>query len=258
MLWVIDAGNTQTVFGCRRGEEWVTFRFDSDRQRTPDEWAAQLSVLCELKGVPFAARAVVIGSVVPTINDSLHRFCMENWHVAPTYLEGGEAVGLPVKCIPPSAAGADRLANALGALLRYEPPVVVVDFGTATTFDVVDAEGAYVGGAIMPGVQISADALAERTAKLPRIELKRTANAIGRTTVESLQSGIVRGYGAAIDGLARQIKAELGGKAVVLATGGLGQAFADEVCEEIDRFEPHLTLDGLVEAARRFGLEVGG
>src|SRR5690606_36545515 len=138
----------------------ITFRFESDRQRTADEWASQLSVLCELRGIPFAAQAVIIGSVVPSINDTLQRLCRDYWGVSPAYLEGGEAVGLPVTCIPPSAAGAARLANALDALLRYEPPGIVVDFGTATTFDVVDGDGAYLGGAIMPGVQIASDALA--------------------------------------------------------------------------------------------------
>jgi type III pantothenate kinase len=148
--------------------------------------------------------------------------------------------------------GADRIANALGALERYTPPVVVVDFGTATTFDAIDREGTYVGGAILPGIEISTQALVSRAAKLPQISYSAPRAAIGRTTVESLQSGIILGYAGSIDTLANRISAELGGGATIVSTGGLGGLFVG-LSTEISEYVPELTLDGLRIAAERIG-----
>jgi type III pantothenate kinase len=151
---------------------------------------------------------------------------------------------------PPRAVGADRVANALAALEKYKTPVVVVDFGTATTFDTIDREGVYVGGAILPGVGISSQALVHHTAKLPQIDLVPPQRAVGKNTVESLQSGIMLGYAGAIDALARRIDLELGGGTTVVSTGGLGGVFV-ELCETIQEHNETLTLDGLVIAQGR-------
>jgi type III pantothenate kinase len=169
------------------------------------------------------------------------------------FLSGGQSVGLAVKYDPPGSVGADRLANALGALETYAAPLIVVDFGTGTNFDVVDAEGAYVGGAIMPGVLVGSEALFRKAAKLPHVQglaLTVPPRAIGGNTVESLQSGIVLGYAAAIDGLVERMKAELSAECRVISTGGLGSMFQG-VCKTIQHFEPNLTLDGLRVAAKR-------
>ncbi|MEQ1935494.1 MAG: type III pantothenate kinase, partial [Fimbriimonadaceae bacterium] len=156
---------------------------------------------------------------------------------------------LEVTYQPPTAVGADRLANALGALARFKPPIIVVDFGTATTFDAIDSNGTYIGGAILPGVMVSTEALVGHTAKLPQIEFRTPDRVIGRTTTESLQSGIVLGYAGAIDSLAKRMNADLGG-ARIIATGGLGSMFLG-ICETIESHEPNLTLEGLAIAWER-------
>ena len=175
----------------------------------------------------------------------------EKWLGVPVkFLRTGSQVGLEVTYEPPTVVGADRIANALGALALAKPPLVVVDFGTATTFDTIDRTGAYIGGAILPGILVSSQALAQKTAKLPQIEFVAPERAIGRTTVESLQSGVMLGYAAAIDGLARKISSELEGEVTVFSTGGLGKLFVG-LCESIQRYEPNLTLDGLRIAYER-------
>jgi type III pantothenate kinase len=167
--------------------------------------------------------------------------------VRPVFLRGGAAVGLQIDYDPPHAVGADRLANALAALAKFKPPIVVVDFGTATTFDTIDRNGVYVGGAILPGVMIASQALVGHTAKLPQIDLVAPATAIGKNTVHSLQSGVMLGYAGAIDALAGRIDEELGGGSTILSTGGLGQIFQG-LCKCIGAHDETLTLDGLVIA----------
>jgi type III pantothenate kinase len=201
-------------------------------------------------GAEKSVRGVVVASVVPALNRS-YALLAERWFgTKARFLEIGDALGIGVRYDPPSAVGADRLANALGALALVPAPLVVVDFGTATTFDAVDANRDYVGGAILPGIAISGQALVERTAKLPQIELLPPERAIGRTTVESLQSGIMLGYAGAIDSLVAKFRRELGAGAASLATGGYGEVFV-EMCEGLDRYEPNLTLDGLAIAYDR-------
>lgn len=251
MLLAIDAGNTQTVYGVWNGREWVgQWRRATDAEETEDQIAAWLRSMFESAGIPFAADRIVCASVVPPLNGALLALGRKWLGTETLMLERGTDCGLVVRYDPPHSVGADRLANALGALALAPPPIVVVDFGTATTFDVIDSNGAYQGGAILPGVAISAQALALRTAKLPQIEFKAPDRAIGRNTVESLQSGLVLGYVGAIDSLTRRIRQELGGHATVMATGGLGEPFA-EWCEEIQSYQPTLTLDGLRIASDR-------
>lgn len=251
MRLVIDVGNTQTVYGLWSGTEWIAvWRKSTDRDATEDEIAAWLKQMFDLASLEFRVDGVIMASVVPTIDNALAKLC-ERWlNVPARFLRAGVDVGLPVEYSPPTAVGADRLANALGALARFQPPIIVVDAGTATTFDVVDSRGVYVGGAIMTGVEVSTNALTLRTAKLPQVDLVAPDRAIGRNVVESLQSGIMLGYAGAIDALVARIDYELGGGSTVLATGGLGGAFVG-LCKRLERYEPTLTLDGLLIADSR-------
>lgn len=244
MLWAIDVGNTHTVVGLYDGEWRHLWRLDTHHYSTEDELAQVLKGLCELSSVGFVADGVVVASVVPRLDRVLDMFASKWLGVVPVFLRTGDQVGLTVDYNPPNAVGADRLANALGALAKVKPPLIVVDFGTATTFDTVDKEGTYVGGAILPGPEVAVASLASRTAKLPSISLETPGSAIGKSVVGSLQSGMVLGYADAVDGLVRRIRKELGGSAKVLATGGLGALYA-EVCVEIEQYDAHLTLDGL-------------
>ncbi|MBN9503060.1 MAG: hypothetical protein BGO01_08145 [Armatimonadetes bacterium 55-13] len=251
MLLAIDAGNTQTVYGLWDGSTWLaTWRRNTDGAETEDELGVWLKGLFELSGLPFKVDFVVAATVVPAIQTSVSRLC-QKWLSAPfVFLENGDQVGLAVDYEPKNAVGPDRLANALGALKINKPPIIVVDFGTATTFDVVDRNGTYAGGAILPGIEVASAALVGRTSRLPRFELKAPDRAVGKTTVESLQSGMMLGYAGAIDRLAGLIDAELGGGSEIIATGGLGAVFVD-LCDRIARYDRTLTLDGLVEAAQR-------
>ncbi len=250
MLWAIDVGNTHTVIGLNDGSWNAVWRLATDADQTEDQIAAALSQLCSQKGVPFEASGAVIGSVVPATNATWRHFCSKWLDTEPSFLESGAQVGLTVAYDPPTAVGADRIANALAAIHRFGSPVVVVDFGTATTFDTVDSEGRYVGGAILPGVLVSMEALARRAAKLPQVALEVPERAIGSNTVDSLRSGIMIGYAGAVDAIAKRIRNELGGTARVVATGGLASAFQG-MCEEISEVAPLLTLDGLLLARQR-------
>jgi type III pantothenate kinase len=250
MLLAIDVGNTHTVYGVWDGDRWrQTWRRGTDPRHTEDEIAAWLAELVRLAGLPFQVHAAVCASVVPGVNDVLSRLARKHLGCELLFLSHDLDVGLSIAYDPPRAVGADRIANALGALARWQPPIVVVDFGTATTFDAISRDGIYLGGAILPGVEVSAQALVGHTAKLPQIEYRAPEQAIGRTTVESLQSGIVLGYAGAIDALADRISKELGGARIV-ATGGLGSLFMG-LCKSIEEYAPTLTLDGLVLAWQR-------
>lgn len=250
MLLAIDVGNTHTVVGLWDGEEWVAlWRRRTDPEDTEDELAVWLKGLFDLHCLPWKVDAAVCGSVVPAMDDILDKLCDRFLRVRLQFLRTGDQVGLNVDYSPPHGVGADRLANALGALEKYDPPIIVVDFGTATTFDAIDGTGSYVGGAILPGVRIASRALFDRAAKLPQVELRAPATALGKDTAHSLQSGIMFGYAGSVDALSRRISDELGG-ATVIATGGLGSHFLG-LCESLQAFEPTLTLDGLRIASER-------
>ncbi len=245
MLLAIDAGNTHSVYGVWDGQSWIAvWRKSTSAQDTEDEIAAWLFSLLDSAKIGRHFDGIVCASVVPPLNHALRLLGRVWFSVEPIFLTADHRLNLMVVYDPPTAVGADRIANALGALERFEPPIVVVDFGTATTFDVIDSEGSYVGGAILPGVEVSTQSLVARTAKLPQIDFRAPERAIGRNTTESLQSGIVLGYAGAIDALATQIDQELGGGATIIATGGLGALFVG-VSKSIQSYEPTLTLDGL-------------
>lgn len=247
MLWAIDVGNTHTVVGLHDGNWRAVWRLATDPGDTEDHFAAVLGQLCDMANIPMNAIGVVVGSVVPSVNAAWASFSQEWLGCKAHFVETGAQVGLEVSYDPPHAVGADRIANALAAIKKYGAPVIVVDFGTATTFDTIDSEGRYVGGAILPGVLVSLNALSHRAAKLPSVSLQAPEKAIGRNTVDALQSGVMFGYAGSVDSLCKKISAELGGHVNVVATGGLAGAFLD-LCQSFDTADPTLTLDGLAIA----------
>ena len=254
MLLAIDVGNTHCVFGVWHEGRWAAqWRHRTDPDTTEDQLGAWLRTMFDLAGLPWQVESAVCACVVPPMMEPL-RLLSNRWLGIPlAFLKDGPSVGLSVSYQPPNSVGADRLANALGALNLCEPPLIVVDFGTGTNFDVVDRDGRYVGGAIMPGILSGSEALFRRAAKLPHVEglaLVAPPRAIGGTTVESLQSGIVLGYADGIDGLIARMSKELGGECRTISTGGLGGMFLD-LCHRIKRYEPTLTLDGLRLASER-------
>lgn len=251
MLWAIDVGNTQTVVGVFDGEAWrAEWRLTTDHDRTEDELAAHLVALAGQAGIPWSAGGMIVASVVPPVDQTWRWFGEKYLGTTPQFLRSGASVGLKVDYEPVSAVGADRLANAIGALAVFDPPIVVVDFGTATTLDCIDKDGVYVGGAILPGVTVSLQSLVGKTAKLPSVALEAPKRAVGRTTTESLQSGVVLGYAGAVDTLVRKVSAELGQGVTTVATGGLGKVF-QPLCESVESYDPVLTLDGLRIAYER-------
>ena len=253
MLLAIDVGNTHTVCGVWDGTSWCAiWRRSTNISTTEDELIVWLKGMFDLSNIPWEINGAICGSVVPQVDGLWDKLCQRWLGVKLKFLKHGTAVGLQVDYDPPHAVGADRIANALGALERFQPPIIVVDFGTATTFDSIDRDGHYAGGAILPGVQLSSRALFDKAAKLPQVEFVAPERALGRNTVESLQSGIMLGYAGAIDALACRINEEMGGNSVVIATGGLGGLFIG-ICSSIQRYEPTLTLEGLVIANERLG-----
>lgn len=245
MLLAIDTGNTQTVVGLFRGEELLEpWRLASNAERTSDEHALLLSQLLDLQDLTFDdVSGVVVSSTVPRLTAALREMATRYLAVPPVVLEPGTRTGMPILSENPKEVGPDRIANAVGAYSRYGGPVIVVDFGTATTVDATSAQGEYLGGAILPGIEISLDALFARAAALSRVTLVAPRRVIGKSTVESIQSGTFYGYGAAVDGLCRRFQAELG-PCPVVATGGLGELFAP-FSDSIEDYDPWLTLHGL-------------
>lgn len=245
MILAIDVGNTQTVFGLHNGDAWIyVWRRETAKEETEDSIAAWLHTLFSMHGVEFACEHLLLASVVPTV-DVLYQRLAEDYFKAPLFLlSHATAPSLPVTYNPPTAVGADRIANAIGALAFLRPPIVIVDFGTATTFDVIDGTGTYVGGAIMPGLEVSTQALVSRTAKLPSVAYSAPESAIGKTTTQALQSGIMLGYSGAVDAIVDAITNDLGVAPRVIATGGLGGIFVG-LCRTLESVHPELTLEGL-------------
>ena len=245
MLLALDAGNTQTVIGLYDGATLLHhWRIATDAERTADEHALVVAQLLALHGFGFASvTGVAVSSGVPRVTAALRDVAVRWLGVDPVVLEPGTRTGVPILYDNPREVGADRIANAVGAYDLYGGPTVVVDFGTATTFDAISARGEYLGGAITPGVEISLDALFARAALLRRVELVEPKHVIGKSTVESLQSGAIYGYAGQVDGLCRRFAAELGPSTVV-ATGGLSGLIAP-YAETVRHHEPWLTLHGL-------------
>jgi type III pantothenate kinase len=249
MLLVVDVGNTQTHFGVfPRGEDSVSehWRFATVRESTSDELGAALSNLLALRGLGFEEiNASIISSTVPQLS--------EQWTaMAQRYLEHEMLVvgpsirtGMPIRIDNPREVGADRLVNAVAAFERVRDVCVVVDFGTAITYDAVSGAGEYLGGIISPGAEISIDALYERAAKLPKVELAEPRGLIGKSTVDAIRSGIVFGFAGQVEGIVRRLRGELGNDTTVIATGGLARALVPFVRETIDEVDDLLTLIGL-------------
>jgi type III pantothenate kinase len=254
MLLVIDSGNTNTVFAVFDGEDRRgQWRASTNPSRTADEYAVWLTQLMSLVGLAASdIHATIIANVVPATAYALKTLCERYYGAAPMIVgEVGVDLGIGIRVPNPSEVGADRLVNAVAAHRRYPgEDKIVVDFGTATTFDVVDAGGNYAGGVIAPGVNLSLQALYMAAAKLPGINIHRPASVIGTATVPAMQSGIYWGYVGLIEGLVERIRTELGRPALVIATGGLAPLFADAT-RVIDRVDPDLTIFGLLEIFKR-------
>lgn len=248
MLLAIDVGNTNIVIGVFRGETLVhSWRLTTIRERTSDELGILLSDLCDRNEIRQRdISGIVIASVVPPLTGTLITMVTQYFGRVPLLFEPAVNGGIPILIDNPSEVGADRVVNSIAAFATYGKglPIIVVDFGTATTFDAVSAKGEYLGGIICPGPQLSADALFQRAAKLPRIEVRKPARAIGTNTVAAMQSGTFFGYVDMVEGLVKRMKAELGGAAVVVATGGLASMIAPE-SKMIEHVDPELTLRGL-------------
>jgi len=252
MLLAIDNGNTNVVFGVYDGDTALgTWRCQTDVKRTADEYAVWLTQLMALKGLkPDDITASIIASVVPGALFNLITLCRRYFGRDPVVV-GAEGVelGMQVLIDHPEQAGADRLVNAVAAQKHYGGPAVIIDFGTATTFDVIDADGNFRGSAFAPGINLSMEALYMAAARLPRIEIKPTEKIIGKATVPAMQSGIYWGYVGMIEGLVARIRDEFGAPMKVYATGGLAALF-DQATEVFDIVDPELTMKGLVEIHR--------
>jgi len=249
-LLAIDIGNTNVTFGLfdyagDRGKLAQHWRIGTHRDQTSDEVSVVLRSLFDQAG--RQTREItdgIVSSVVPPLLPIWERLCVKLFDRAPMIVGPGIRTGMPVRYENPREVGADRIVNAVAAFEMYGGPIIAVDFGTATTFDCVSAQGEYLGGAIFPGIQIAMDALFQRTSLLHRVELSRPKSVIGKTTTGSLQSGLLFGYAGMVDAMVGRIRAELGAQARCIATGGLAQRIASE-STTIERVEPFLTLEGL-------------
>ena len=251
-LLAIDVGNTQTVIGLFDGEEIrASWRLGSVARRTSDELAILIEGLFRLSDLEMSAvQRVVISSVVPQLGPTLEEMSVRYFGVSPLVVGPGTKTGISIKYDNPHDVGADRIVNAVAGFHAYGGPLVIVDFGTAITFDAISAAGEYLGGAISPGFGVALEALIERAARLPRIEPAAPESVIGKNTVHSIQSGMFFGYKGLINGIVSHMKAELGGEAKVVATGGQSLLFGGG--EEIfDYVDPDLTLVGLRLVAER-------
>lgn len=247
MLLAIDVGNTETKLGCfQRGEELVHhWRVATDLRRTADEYGVFFTQLFSAEGVDaHSIDAIAVASVVPKLDLSLETVCRRYFGVAPSFLKPQEQTLIAVRTQYPAESGADLVAAAIGARHRFGAPLIVISYGTATAFIAISAEGEYLGVSIAPGITISIDALVGRTAKLPQVSLETPERTIGRNTVEALQSGIVYGFVGQTEAIVSRMRAELGGSAKVIATGGLADIVAKQT-PIVDAVDPHLSLVGL-------------
>ena len=246
MLLVIDVGNTNIVLGVYKDTELLDhWRISTDRQRTTDEYGVLIRELFYLNDLRADdINAIIISSVVPPVVPTLERMCQRYFGLSPLLIGPGVKTGMDIRYDNPREVGADRIVNAVAAYEKYGGPVIIVDFGTATTFCAVDAKGVYLGGSICPGIGISTEALVQRTAKLPRIELKRTDSVICRNTIESMQAGVFYGFVGQVEGIVSRMRRELDMSARVVATGGLAVVIAPAT-KAIDVVEPMLTFEGV-------------
>ncbi len=252
MLLAIEQGNTNTLFAVHDGSDWVAqWRTATHANRTADEYAVWLSQLLAMRGLAIGQLdGCIISSVVPQSIFNLRNLARRYLSVEPLVIGENVELGMTARITKPSEAGADRLVNAIGAHMVYPGDLIVIDSGTATTFDVVAADGAFEGGVIAPGINLSLQALHEAAAMLPRIAIQRPDKVIGKDTVSNMQSGVFWGYVALIEGLVVRIKTEWGSPMTVIGTGGVASLF-EGATTSIDRFDPDLTIRGLLEIWRR-------
>jgi type III pantothenate kinase len=246
LILVIDVGNTNIVLGIYKGKELLHYwRLSTNRSATEDEYGMNIHNLFHYAGVKLEQMdGVIISSVVPPLMRTLEQLCHKYLKKTPLVVGPGVKTGLNIRYENPREVGADRIVNSVAGIVKYGSPLIVVDFGTATTFDYIDEGGNYLGGAIVPGIGISTEALYQRAAKLPRIELVRPKSVIGRNPVTSMQAGIIFGYAGQVDGIVKRIRSEFGVNPRVIATGGLAELIAAE-SETIEEVDPLLTLEGL-------------
>ena len=243
-LLVVDVGNTNVVLGIYRDNELVnSWRLATARDRTADEYGILAKQLLD-GAVPDVLDGAIVGSVVPPLNYPITQMIRQYFGVEPLFVEPGVKTGIAIHVDNPQEVGADRIINSVAAYEAFGGPTIIVDFGTATTFDVVTANAEYVGGVIAPGLTISAEALFARAARLPRVDIRRPPHVIGTNTIVNMQSGIYFGYLGLVDGLLARMKEELGEVKRVIATGGLATLFGKD-SEHIDVVDPELTLKGL-------------
>lgn len=247
MLFVLDVGNTNTVLGVFADDKLIhQWRIKTDRHKTEDEFGMLIKSLFAHKGVTFSEiTAVIISSVVPPIMHALEKMCKNYFQIEPLII-GKEAVDsfLKMRYPNPKEIGADRIVNAVGAIEEYGAPLIIIDFGTATTYCYISEQKEYYGGVIAPGMKIAMEALYRYASKLPKIEIQVPPSVIGSSTVEAMQAGALFGYVEQVDGIVHRIEKEMGVKTTVVATGGLSPLIADE-SKMIDIVDPYLTLKGL-------------
>lgn len=246
MILTMDIGNTNIKTGLFDGAELVKYwRISTNKMYTSDEYGILLTQLFAHGGVtPAQVEGIIISSVVPTINYTIDHMCNSYFGMTPMFIAPGIKTGVNIRYENPRELGSDRIANAVAAFEEYGGPVIYIDFGTATTFGVVDEKGSFLGGSIFPGIKLASEALSSGTAKLPRFELTRPETVIGRTTLTNLQSGMYYGYVGMLEHIVNKMKQELGKPATVIATGGMAQLLAEE-SRAIDHVDGLLTLKGL-------------
>ena len=246
VLLVIDVGNSNIVLGVYKDDVLiVNWRISTDRQKTSDEYGMLVKNLCEYHEIKISEiKDVAISSVVPPLMPALEKMAKKYFNTEALVVGPGIKSGMPIRFENPREVGADRIVNAVAAFQFYGGPVIVVDFGTATTFDVINEQGEYIGGAIAPGIGISTEALFQRAAKLPRIELIKPKHIIAKNTVSGMQAGVIYGFVGQVDGIVTRMKQELGTNTSVIATGGLAELIAQD-SSTIDKVDQMLTLEGL-------------
>lgn len=246
MLLTIDIGNTNLTLGLYNCEKLdIHWRLATDHERMPDEYGMQILGMLEHSGCPTSQLSgIILASVVPPLTTRISQACKSYLNLSPMVVDHNTKTGIEILYDDPAAVGADRIVDAVAVKELYGGPACIVDFGTATTFDAVSKEGKYLGGAIAPGIGISADALFSRTAKLPRVDFQTPPSAIGRNTVHAIQSGLMFGYTSLVEGMVNRFRMELGEEMKVIATGGLAEIVAKET-DSIQIIAPWLTLDGL-------------
>jgi type III pantothenate kinase len=252
MLLAIEQGNTNTVFAVHDGQDWIAqWRTATESTRTADEYAVWLSQFLQMQGLALKVLdACIISTVAPQSLFNLRNLSRRYLKAEPLVIGENAELGIAVRIDNPAEAGADRLVNAIGAYVKFGGPLIVVDSGTATTFDIVGEDGAFEGGAICPGVNLSMEALHKAAARLPRVAIQKPAQVIGKNTVGAMQAGVYWGYVSLIEGMVMRMKAEYGKPLKVIGTGGMASLFQGAT-DSIDDFDPDITVRGLLEVWRR-------